>query len=246
MKQPLIAGVLTALIAVPGMAQNVPSSPKEKISYCIGIDIGSNLKRSGVDVEPAMLAKGLADAVSGSKPALTEEDMRKTMQDFETEMRAKMMEKQKAMMEEQKALGAKNKPAGEAFLAANKSKEGVKTTKSGLQYKVISEGKGDKPKATDIVKVNYRGTLIDGTEFDSSYKHGKPVTFQVDRMIPGWIEALQLMPVGSKWQLFIPSSLAYGEQAPPEIGPNAVLIFDIELIGIEKDSKAEGQPVEKK
>ena len=238
MKQHLFAGLLTACLAAPLMAQDAPTAPKDKISYSIGTDIGNNLKRSGIEIEPAMLAKGLTDAVTGNKPLLSEEEVQKTLQAFETEMRAKAAEKQKAAAD-------KNKGAGEAYLAANKSKEGVKTTASGLQYKVITEGKGPKPKATDTVKVNYRGTLVDGTEFDSSYKRGEPVTFPVNGVIPGWTEALQLMPVGSKWQLVIPAALAYGEQAPPGIGPNATLVFDVELLGIEKGDKSEDKSAEK-
>jgi len=238
MKQNLFAGLLTVLLAAPVMAENAPTAPKDKISYCIGIDIGNNLKRSGIDIEPSMLAKGVADSVAGNKPLLSEEDMQKTMQAFETELRSKAMEKQKAA-------GDKNKADGEAFLAANKSKEGVKTTTSGLQYKVITEGKGPKPKATDTVKVNYRGTLIDGTEFDSSYKRGEPVTFPLKGVIPGWTEGVQLMPVGSKYQFFIPANLAYGEQAPPTIGPNSTLIFEVELLSIEKSEKSEGGEADK-
>ena len=209
------------------MAQEAPTAPKDKISYCIGIDIGTNLKKSGIEISPEMLSKGLSDAIAGNKPVLSKEDMQQTMQAFETEMRAKASEKQKAASD-------KNKTDGEAYLAANKAKEGVKITASGLQYKVITEGKGPMPKATDTVKVNYRGTLVDGTEFDSSYKRGEPITFPVNGVIPGWTEGLQLMPVGSKWQLVIPSNLAYGEQAPPSIGPNSTLVFEVELLGIEK------------
>jgi FKBP-type peptidyl-prolyl cis-trans isomerase len=230
MKQNLFAGLLMAALAAPLMAADTPTDPKDKNSYSIGFDIGSSLKKSGIELNQTMLAKGIADAVTGAKPALSQEEIQKTLMALQTEMRNKAMEKQKAAGEE-------NKKAGEAFLAANKSKEGVKTTASGLQYKIITEGKGEKPKATDTVKVNYRGTLVDGTEFDSSYKRGEPITFPVNGVIPGWTEALQLMPVGSKWQLFIPSNLAYGEQGPPGIGANATLIFDVELLGIEKASE---------
>ena len=243
MKQTLFAGLVLAALAAPLSAQDAPSTPKDKISYSIGNDIGSSFTKMGIEINHSVLAKGISDAVSGAKPALTKEEMQKTLQDFQAEMQAKAMEKQKAA-------GDKNKGEGEAFLAANKSKDGVKATASGLQYKVITEGKGPKPKATDTVKVNYRGTLVDGTEFDSSYKRGEPVTFPVNGVIPGWTEALQLMPVGSKYQLFIPAGLAYGEQGPPGIGANATLIFEVELLSIEKPEKAESdsaaKPSEKK
>lgn len=228
---------MAAMTAPLMAADSAPTEPKDKNSYSIGFDIGSSLKKTGIELNDSMLAKGIADAVSGAKPALSEEEIQKTLMSLQTEMRNKAMEKQKAA-------GDENKKSGEAFLAANKGKDGVKTTASGLQYKILTEGKGAKPKASDTVKVNYRGTLVDGTEFDSSYKRGEPITFPVNGVIPGWTEALQLMPVGSKWQLFIPANLAYGEQGPPGIGPNSTLIFDVELLGIEKASdekKAEGK-----
>src|SRR5450432_1369845 len=180
-----------------------------------------------------MVGKGLSDAFSGTKPLMYDDEMRQAMQTFQTDMQTKMMAKKKES-------GDKNKVTGEAFLAANKKKDGVITLPSGLQYKVITAGKGDKPKATDTVETNYRGTLIDGTEFDSSYKRNQSATFPVGGVIPGWTEALQLMPVGSKWQLFVPATLAYGENAPPEIGPDSTLIFEVELLSIKKpEGKAE-------
>ena len=230
MKIALTAGLALAL-GGSLFAQSAPTAPKEtkdKVSYSIGADIGNNLKRADLDINPTFLAQGIHDAFAG-KTALTEEEMKATLQTFQEEMKTKMQAKQKAA-------GEKNKAESEKFLESNKTQEGVKTTASGLQYKVITEGKGPKPKATDTVSVNYRGTLLNGTEFDKSKA---PVTFPLEGVIPGWTEALQLMPVGSKWQLFIPPALAYGEQAPPMIGPNQVLIFEVELLEIKAPEKTD-------
>jgi len=200
----------------------------------IGQGLGSNLKKQGVEVDWTLVAQGLKDVVSDSKTRLTEEEAKKVLTEVQNEVRAQQQEKMKEAAD-------KNKTEGEAFLAANKSKEGVVTLPSGLQYKILTEGKGPKPTAADTVVCNYRGTLINGTEFDSSYKRGEPATFPVGGVIKGWTEALQLMPVGSKWQLFIPSSLAYGERPDPRSGiePNATLIFEVELISIQEKPKAE-------
>lgn len=201
---------------------------KDKVSYIIGMEIGGNLKRQSVEIDPEMLAKGIKDALSGAKPLLTEQEARETMTAFQKEMMAKHAEVMKT-------LGEKNKKEGEVFLAENKKKEGVTTLPSGLQYKVIKAGTGKKPKSTDTVTVNYRGTLIDGTEFDSSYRRGEPASFGVSGVIPGWTEAMQLMQEGAKWQVVVPPNLAYGEKgAGPNIGPNATLIFEIELISIQE------------
>jgi len=201
-------------------------TPKEKQSYSIGADIGNKLKSQSIDVDPDALAQGLKDAISGNKLLMTEQEIKESLSSLQKEM----MEKQ---AERTKQLSEKNKKEGDAFLAENRKKEGVKTLPSGLQYKVITEGTGKTPKAEDTVITNYRGTLIDGTEFDSSYKRGQPATFPVKGVIPGWTEALQLMKEGSKWELFIPASLAYGERgAGNAIGPYATLIFDIELISV--------------
>lgn len=213
---------------------------KDKISYTIGLDMGNSLKKQSIDVDPKVLARGVKDALSGAKPLMTEQELQETI----TALRNDLMAKQKEMMakqqEQMKILGEKNKKEGDAFLAENAKKEGVKTTPTGLQYKVITEGKGKKPKATDTVTVNYRGTLIDGKEFDSSYKRGQPATFPVTGVIPGWTEALQLMKEGSKWQVVIPPSLAYKEQgAGGDIGPNAVLVFEVELISVNEPVKEE-------
>lgn len=216
----LIAGLAIAAEKVELKTQ------KDKVSYSIGLDIGNNLKKQSVDINPDAFAKGLKDAFAGSKPVMTEQEIREIMTAFQQEMIAKQIERSKG-------LGEKNKKEGEAFLAGNKKKEGVVTLPSGLQYKVIKEGDGKTPKATDTVTVNYRGALVDGTEFDSSYKRGEAADFQVGSVIAGWTEALKLMKEGAKWQLFIPANLAYGERgAGNAIGPNAVLIFEIELISV--------------
>jgi FKBP-type peptidyl-prolyl cis-trans isomerase FklB len=228
MKSGLVAIIGILLLAVQGLAAETTQlkSQKDKVSYSIGINVGNNIKQFPGDIDLDIVMKGFKDALAGTKPILSEEEMRTVMAAFQKEMTAKQAE----MMKSQ---GDKNKKEGEAFLAENKKKEGVKTLASGLQYKVIKEGTGKIPKATDKVKTHYQGTLIDGTEFDSSYKRGEPATFPVNGVIPGWTEALQLMKVGSKWQLFVPSKLAYNERgAGPKIGPNAVLIFTIELLSV--------------
>jgi FKBP-type peptidyl-prolyl cis-trans isomerase len=203
------------------------STPKDKLSYAIGLNIGRSLGKDAVDVDPEIVAQGFKDALSGGKTLLTDEEAKAAIVALQADLRKKQEETMKAA-------GEANKKQGDAFLAANKAKEGVVTLPSGLQYKIMTPGTGPKPAATDTVVCNYRGTLIDGTEFDSSYKRGQPATFPVGQVIPGWTEALQLMPVGSKWQLFIPPDLAYGERSPsPVIGVNSTLIFDIELLSIQ-------------
>ncbi len=204
---------------------------KDKESYSIGMSIGKTLKNQSVDVNPDALTQGIKDAISGRETLMTDKEMNEILMSLQKEMAAKQAERLKEV-------GEKNKKEGETFLAENKKKDGVVTLPSGLQYKVIKKGTGDTPKETDTVTVNYRGTLIDGTEFDSSYRRGQPSTFTLKGIIPGWIEALQLMKVGSKWQLFIPSDLAYGERgAGNDIGPNATLIFEVELISVKETSK---------
>ncbi len=206
-------------------------TPKEKFSYSLGMKMGENLHKQSVPVDPAILARGLKDALAGGKTLLTDDEAQAAIMGVQNDMRKKQQEK----MQE---AGTANKKEGETFLAANKGKEGVVTLPSGLQYKIVKAGTGPKPTSSDTVVCNYKGTLINGTEFDSSYKRGQPATFPVSGVIKGWTEALQLMPVGSKWQLFIPSDLAYGERGPsPEIGPDATLIFEVELISIEDKSK---------
>ena len=222
--------VAVVLVGFAGLAhaqdRPVLKTDKDKVSYSIGLDIGTNFKRQSVDLDSKALAAGIADGLSGGKPLLTEDEVRKVLAQFQQQMAAKAQQAAQQLAE-------KNQKAGEAFLAENKKKKGVITLPSGLQYQVIKEGTGKIPKATDTVTTHYRGTLIDGTEFDSSYKRGEPASFQVNGVIKGWTEALQLMKVGSKWQLFIPSNLAYGPQGAGQvIGPNATLIFEIELLSI--------------
>ena len=224
LKMIVILGILFLVSQVSAQENLVLKSQKEKVSYIIGMDIGSNLKKQAIDIDSTILARGVKDAFSGVKPLLTEQEIQETMVAFQKEMMAKQAD-----------VAKKNKAEGEAYLTENKKKEGVKTLPSGLQYKVIKGGTGKKPKSNDTVTVHYRGTLIDGTEFDSSYKRGQPVSFLVSGVIPGWTEALQLMEVGAKWQLFIPSNLAYGEKgAGRDIGPNATLIFEVELVSIQE------------
>ncbi|MGC1226106.1 MAG: FKBP-type peptidyl-prolyl cis-trans isomerase [Candidatus Sulfotelmatobacter sp.] len=204
---------------------------KEKFSYALGMRMGANLKKQNVPVEPAILERGLKDAMAGGKTLLTEEQAQTALMQVQNDLRKKQQEKMQAE-------GAENKQQGAAFLAENKSKEGVKTLPSGLDYKILKEGTGPKPTAGDTVECNYRGTLIDGKEFDSSAKHGGPATFPVGGVIKGWTEALQMMPVGSKWQLFIPPDLAYGDRgAGPDIGPDSTLIFEVELVSIKQPEK---------
>jgi len=202
---------------------------KEKASYALGMKIGGDLKRQGVgaSVDAALTARGLKDGLAGTKALLTEDEEKAALTQLQTEVRGKMEAKAHEA-------GAAARKEGEAFLAANKGKEGVVTLPSGLQYKILTEGKGPKPTASDTVSCNYRGTLINGKEFDSSFKGGKPVSFPVSGVIKGWTEALQLMPVGSKWQLFIPPDMAYGDRgAGADIGPGETLIFEVELLSIE-------------
>ena len=202
------------------------TTEKDKLSYAIGMNIGEGMKHDGVDIDPAILTRALKDALAGNKLQMTDEQAKAVMTSFRTEMMKKQQESAQKVSDTNKAAGAK-------YLADNRTKPGVVTLPSGLQYKIIKEGTGPKPAATDTVVTNYRGTLIDGTEFDSSYKRGEPAEFPVNRVIKGWTEALQLMPVGSKWELYIPPDLAYGEHSPgPEIGPNSTLVFDVELMSI--------------
>ncbi len=222
-------GIVIAFWACQIGAQETssPKDQKEKVSYSIGMEIGKNLKRGPFEVNQDFLLRGIKDAFSGEKPLMTDQEITEVMTAFQKEIMAKQQEMTKKV-------GEKNKQEGEAFLAENKKKEGVTTLPSGLQYKVIKAGSGKKPKSTDSVTVHYRGTLINGTEFDSSYKRGTPATFPVTGVIPGWTEVLQLMEEGAKWQVFIPSNLAYGERsAGPQIGPNTTLLFEIELISIQ-------------
>jgi len=242
----LVLGAGLIATSVYAQEQAALKGQKEKLSYSIGADIGTKIKKQSIDIDPDILAKGLKDGFSGSKTLMTEAEMQATLEAFKKEMMAKQVEIQKQMEEKNKLSADKNKKEGEAFLAANKKKEGVVTLPSGLQYKIIKEGAGKLPKATDTVTTHYKGTLIDGSEFDSSYKRGEPASFPVNGVIAGWTETLQLMKEGSKWQLFVPSGLAYGERGAGNIiGPNSTLIFEVELISVKEGSltpNKEGAP----
>ncbi|MGA2797705.1 MAG: FKBP-type peptidyl-prolyl cis-trans isomerase [Thermoguttaceae bacterium] len=228
MSRKLFAFLAVGFLAANVSADEVPAlkTQKEKVSYSIGVDVAKSFTKSGVDIDIDVFIKGLKDGFSGKKTLMTDDDMHATMTAFQSDLMKKQSQGKQTAAEE-------NKKVGEAFLAENKKKEGVVALPSGLQYKILKAGNGKKPTAADTVECNYRGTLIDGTEFDSSYRRGQPTSFPVAGVIPGWTEALKLMPVGSKWQLFVPSQLAYKDQgAGAEIGPNATLIFEVELLGI--------------
>jgi FKBP-type peptidyl-prolyl cis-trans isomerase FklB len=230
MKYFAVFSLSLTLLACQGNTQEKAElkTQQDSVSYCIGLDIGKNLKQQSIDVNPEALARGLKDRISGDTLLLTNDQVQATLVAFQTRMRAKQEEKMKAA-------GEKGKKDGEAFLAENKKDKDVVTLPSGLQYKILTKGSGKKPTEKQTVRVHYRGTLIDGNEFDSSYKRGEPAVFPVNGVIKGWTEALQLMPVGSKWKLFVPSELAYGEAgAGPTIPPNSTLIFEVELLSIQE------------
>jgi FKBP-type peptidyl-prolyl cis-trans isomerase len=223
-----------ATAAKPGTASAAPAlkTDREKASYAIGANIGKSMKKEGVDLDPAIIARGIKDGFGGGKLLLTDEQAQAALVAFSGTMKKKQ-ESQLA------AIAAVNQKDGQVFLAANKAKPGVVALPSGLQYKVISAGTGPKPTAEDTVLCNYRGTLINGTEFDNSAKHGGPTEIPVGGVIKGWTEALQLMPAGSKWQLYVPAELAYGpRQAGPDIGPNSTLIFEVEVVSIQPKKEA--------
>jgi FKBP-type peptidyl-prolyl cis-trans isomerase FklB len=200
---------------------------KDKISYSIGYQIGGDFKRQGIELAPDLIVKGIQDAGSGAEPRISPQEMRRTLVGLKKKVEA---DDRKRQMER----AGKSRAEGEAFLAANGKKEGVVTLPSGLQYKVLAAGTGKSPNPTDNVTVHYRGTLVDGTEFDSSYKRNEPVTLAVDLVIPGWKEALPMMKEGAKWQLFVPSELGYGERGTGAgIPPNSVLLFDVDLISVQ-------------
>ncbi len=224
---PWILTVVMVMLPVIASAQDAPAlkTDKDKLSYAMGMDLGGQLKTNAVDIDPALFTEGLRAALAGGKTLLTDAEAKAAI----SKLQLAMVSKQAAVA---KAAGDKNKAEGDAFLAANKAKEGVVALPSGLQYKIITAGTGKKPLATDTVVCQYRGTLLNGTEFDSSYKGNEPATFRVGQVIRGWAEVLQLMPVGSKWQVFVPPALAYGERGSGIIGPNATLIFEIELVAI--------------
>jgi FKBP-type peptidyl-prolyl cis-trans isomerase FklB len=234
----LLIGITLATLATPLFAEDRPAlkDTKDKVSYSIGLDIGNTFKKQKMEISPEALMAGLKDALSGANPLLTQDEIRTVMTQFSKDMR----EKSAAVSKE---AADKNAKEGEKFLAENKTKPGVKTTASGLQYIVEKEGNGASPKETDTAVVNYRGTLLDGTEFDSSYKRGEPATFPVNRVIKGWTEALQLMKPGAKYKLFIPSNLAYGPGgAGGDIGPNATLLFEVELLSVKPGEAAAPPP----
>ena len=230
MKHPSTAGLTIVLVAAFGACQGGSSADLESFegrsSYAVGADIGNNLERTGVELELDGVVAGLSDVLEGREPQLTGEEIGEVLQELSTRM-------QTAQQQQFSEVTERNINEGQAYLAENGQREGVVTTESGLQYEVLTQGDGPRPSATQQVSVNYRGTLIDGTEFDSSYERGEPATFPVNRVIGGWTEALQLMSVGSKYRLVIPSNLAYGERGSgPTIGPNATLIFEVELLAI--------------
>ena len=221
-----------AAAAAPAQGQGLTTT-KQKNSYAIGMEMGKGLKGQGLDIDTAVLIQGLKDALSDAKPQLSEDELRQVITALQGEMRQKQAQAQEAA-------AADNKAKGDAFLAANQKKDGVVVLPDGLQYKILMAGTGKKPMENDTVLCNYKGTFIDGQEFDSSTQAGKPVPFEVKNVIPGFREVLQLMPVGSKWQVFIPSTLAYGERgAGGVIGPNSTLVFEIEVVGIEATPAAD-------
>jgi len=228
MKNLLLSSLAMGILVNTGFSQEKTelTTSDQRVSYCIGADIGSTFKEQGIQVDVKALAAGVTDSLAG-KTVLSEEEMKEVMMAFQKEMMAKMQAKQASA-------GAENIAAGKAFLVENAKKDGVKVLPSGLQYKVLKSGSGKTPKATDTVSTHYHGTLIDGTVFDSSVERGEPVSFPVDGVIPGWTEALLLMKEGDKWQLVVPSDLAYGERgAGGRIGPSTTLIFEVELLSVE-------------
>ena len=239
--KPILLFTLVAALTIPLSAQDAaapgqtaPATQKDKVSYGIGVQVAKTLKAQGIDINPDLLVKGLRDALSGQKLLMSDEDLNTTMAALQKEVG------EKQMAEKAKEADV-NKKAGDAFLAENSKKDGVVSLPSGLQYKILKPAEGKKPTDADTVSCNYRGTLIDGKEFDSSYKRGQPASFPVGGVIKGWTEALQLMPVGSKWQLFIPADLAYGDrQAGPDITPGSMLIFEVELLSIQPKATTTG------
>ena len=237
MKLKYMAALVLGLLALQASAQDASplSSTKDKVSYAIGVEVAKSLKAQGVEVDTNIMIMGLKDALGTGKLLMTDEELKATMNTFQEDLKQKQQEMAAAAADT-------NKKAGDTFMAANAKKDGVTALPDGLQYKVEKAADGQKPTDDDTVVCNYKGTLIDGTEFDSSYTSGKPATFEVKGLIPGVREALKLMPVGSKWQFFIPSGMAYGERGAGPIGPNSTLIFEIELISIQGKSVTPGQP----
>ena len=210
---------------------------KDKISYSLGVDIGRTLQKFQLDLNEAALSQGIADVLGNKSMAMTDQELQQTLQAFQQKMMQKQQDAMAKKQEDMKVVAEKNKVDGKRFLEANAKKTDVKTTASGLQYKVIKEGTGEKPKDADVVEANYRGTTIDGKEFDSSAKHGNSASFPVNGVIKGWSEALKMMPVGSKWELYVPSDLAYGDEgAGDEIAPGSTLVFEVELLSVKKNA----------
>ncbi len=228
MKKLIFGSAVLLSVALPLLAENtnVLSDEKARVSYAIGMMLGHNWKQQGLEVDPDIAARAIKDVQSNATTLLTQEEMQQTLQAFQKEFAAKQ---QKLRAE----MAVKDKAEGDAFLSTNKNVAGVQCLPDGLQYLVMTDGHGASPTAKDTVTVNYRGTLLDGTEFDSSYKRGQPARFPVSGVIRGWTEALQMMRVGSKWKLFIPAELAYGERGNRGIPPNSTLIFEVELLNIE-------------
>ena len=235
MKRIAMAVLALGLWAGSAGAQDAASplkTPKDKLSYAIGMEMGKGVKAQGLDVDPGLISQGLKDAIAGGKPLMSDDELKTVI----TSLQDQMKQKQQQAVE---AAAVENKKEGEAFLAANGKKDGVVTLPSGLQYKILTAGQGKKPVESDTVLCNYKGTFPDGTEFDSSAEAGKPVPFEIKSVIPGFKEALQLMPVGSKWQIVLPSNLAYGDRgAGNVIGPNTTLIFEVELVSIQDAATA--------
>lgn len=237
--EPALSAPVQTAPAAPAPAKSLQSD-KDKRSYALGLEMGGNIRQQKIDMDLGLMIQGLQDAYGGGQTLLSEDEKRETLAAFQRELMEKRGEEMRQMAEN-------NQKAGETFLNENKTKEGVVTTASGLQYKVQQEGSGAKPGPEDVVTVHYAGRLLDGTEFDSSYKRGQPATFPVGGVIPGWTEALQLMSPGAKYQVWIPSSLAYGPRGVGPIPPNALLVFDIELISIQPKDQPEqgaGQPAQ--
>ena len=241
--QKIVSGIcLVLLLASSAVAADEASpfkSEKEKLSYAMGLDLGNYFKSLGEEFDLKVLQKGVEDAYTGKKPLMSPEEAAEVQKNFAARQQERQIKETVAMVQ-------KNRAAAEKFLAENKKKPGVITTKSGLQYKVIKKGNGPKPGTNDTVKVHYKGTLLDGTEFDSSYKRNEPAQFKVGQVIPGWQEALQLMPMGSTFELYLPPDLAYGDRgAPPVIEPGSMLIFQVELLDLPDKEKKDGKTTKK-
>ncbi len=256
----LVGAALILTLAGPALAsdenaENAKSRPqgalaiksqREKVSYALGVEVGKDFRKQSVELDPDLFLKGLRDALSGAGTLLTEAEIRLTLAELQAELKRKQGASEAEKILAQNQLAEKNKTDGEAFLAANKAKEGVVTLESGLQYKILKAGDGKRPTVDDEVVCQYRGTFLDGMEFDSTYKRNKPATFPLKGVIKGWTEALQLMSAGSRWLVFIPSYLAYGERGSPKtnIPPNATLVFEVELLSLQKPSGGISKPAQ--